>query len=233
MYVDPDYADASLEEIRRLVAARPFATLVTDEPELRVAHVPVQLRPLSADSDEVVGHVAAADPMAASLRGRCRLLVVVHGPALYVSPRWYVDRGLPTYNFAAIHLHGRAEPLDDRDEVVRHLMSLVVDHERGADDPWLMDAWARARTAELLSELQAFTMLVDSIEAKFKMSQNRTTADRVGVMSALEGSSDGCSSGVLHMMRDRFDENGAARRVRSRPSVPGSGTPPGDPARTP
>lgn len=207
MYVDPDYADASPEEIRRLAAARPFATLITEEPELRVAHVPVQLRS-GTDADEVVGHVAAADPFAASLRVRCRLLVVIHGPALYVSPQWYADRGLPTYNFAAVHLHGRAEPLDEPGAVVGHLMSLVADHERPRERPWRMDAWARARTDELLDELQAFTMRVDRVEAKFKMSQNRTVADRAGVMSELAGSNDACSSSVLRMMRDRFEESG-------------------------
>lgn len=212
MYVDPDYADATPEEIHALAAARPFATLVTDEPELRVAHVPVQLRRLEDGSDEVIGHVAGADPFAESVRAGCRLLVVLHGPALYVSPRWYADRGLPTYNFTAVHLHGRAEPLDEPGAVVRHLMSLVVDHERGQEQPWRMDAWARARTDELLPELQAFTMRVATVEAKFKMSQNRTAADRVGVMTELDGHGDPCSAEVLGLMRERFDDSGTPRR---------------------
>jgi transcriptional regulator len=210
MYVDPDYTDASPEEVRGLVAAWPFATLITDEPELRVAHVPVQLRP-GTEADEVVGHVAGADPFADSLRRRCRLLVVIHGPSLYVSPQWYADRGLPTYNFATVHLHGRAEPMDEPGAVVGHLMSLVADHERPRARPWRMDAWARARTDELLAELQAFTMRVERVETKFKMSQNRTVADRAGVMSELAGSADPCSSAVLRMMRDRFEVTGEKR----------------------
>lgn len=211
MYIDPDYADASPEEIRQLVTAWPFATLITDEPELRVAHVPVQLR-AGVESDEVIGHVAAADPFASSLRERARLLVVIQGPSLYLSPQWYTDRGLPTYTFATVHLHGRAEPLDEPHAVVAHLMSLVADHEHGRERPWRMDEWARARTDELLDELQAFTMKVDLIEAKFKVSQNRTVADRAGVMSELAKSSDPCSSSVLQMMDTRFDETGEQRR---------------------
>jgi transcriptional regulator len=210
MYVDADYDDASPEEIRRLAADRPFATLITAEPELRVAHVPVQVRS-GTGTDEVVGHVAAADPFAASLRMRATLIVVIHGPALYVSPQWYADRGLPTYNFAAVHLHGRAEPLVEPEAVVAHLMSLVADHERPRRHPWRMDGWARARTDELLDELQAFTMPVERVEAKFKMGQNRTAADRVGVMSELAGSTDECSSSVLQMMRQRFGDAGDMR----------------------
>lgn len=210
MYVDPDYADASPEEVRRLVAEWPFATLITDEPELRVAHVPVQMRSV-VDGDEIVGHVAGADPFAESLRARARLLVVIHGPALYVSPQWYADRGLPTYNFATLHVHGRAEPLDEPADVVGHLMSLVADHERGREPRWRMDAWARTRTDELLTELQAFTMPVERVEAKVKMSQNRTAGDRVGVMSELGRTGGREAAAALRLMTDRFDETGQRR----------------------
>lgn len=81
------------------MTACPFATLVTDEPELRIAHVPIQLH-VGVEVDEVIGHVAAADPFADSLRERSRLLVVIQGPSLYVSPKWHADQGLPTYTFA-------------------------------------------------------------------------------------------------------------------------------------
>lgn len=50
--------------------------------------------------------------------------------------------------------------------MIAHLMSLVADHEHSRKSPWRMDAWARARTDELLNELRAFTMKVDLVEAK-------------------------------------------------------------------
>lgn len=76
-----------------------------------------------------------------------------------------------------------------------------------------MGAWA-ARTVQLLNELQAFTMLVDSVEAKVKMSQNRTEADRVEVMSMLDGSFDLDASAALRLMRERFDGSRQARQAR-------------------
>jgi hypothetical protein len=74
MYVDPDYADADPAEVRQLVAAWPLATVIATEPELRVAHAPVQLRTCAGGSDELVGHVAAADPIAESPRAGSTLL---------------------------------------------------------------------------------------------------------------------------------------------------------------
>ena len=36
MYVAPDYAEPDLDEVVRLIEAQPFATLVTDQPDLRI-----------------------------------------------------------------------------------------------------------------------------------------------------------------------------------------------------
>jgi transcriptional regulator len=211
MWVHGDYDDASADEIRRFVLDWPLAVVIATHPELRVAHAPVQLRTGPDGRDELVGHVAAADPIAGSLQDGSDLLVCFTGPRIYVSPRWYADRGLPTYNFVAVHFRGTARPLTEPGPVVAHLMSLVGDHERSAPDPWRVDTWARARTVQLLNELQAFTMAVDSFEAKVKMSQNRTEADRERVMSMLEEASDDGAAAALRLMRDRFDAAGVAR----------------------
>lgn len=211
MYIDPDYVEVDRGEIFRLVAAQPFATLVTDQPDLRVAHVPVEITRLPNGEDGVIAHVSALDPFAESVRARSEILVSVLGPTTYVSPQWYADRGLPTYNFVAIHLRGVAVPLDDPDRVRAHLMSLVKDHEHAAGSTWRVDGWARDRTTELLPELQAFTMSITSIAAKVKMGQNRTPADRVGVMNALEGKDSTDGRATAGMMRQRFDEKGERR----------------------
>lgn len=207
MYVDPAYADSDLDEVHRLIEASRFATLITAEPSLRVAHMPLQLR-RGAGGDELVGHVPAADPLAESIRAGAELMACFLGPSVYVSPAWYADRGLPTYNFVAIQLLGTAQPMDDPRLVTAHLMSLVADHERPRSEPWHVDAWARERTAELLPELQAFTMPITSIKTKTKVSQNRTPGDRVGVMQALREAGEPAELAIEALMRDRFDENG-------------------------
>ncbi|TDO51282.1 PaiB family negative transcriptional regulator [Kribbella sp. VKM Ac-2527] len=213
MYVDPDYVEPDLDEVARLIEAQPFATLITDEPELRIAHVPVQLRRPAADELEIAAHVAGQDPFAESIRLGAQVLVSVVGPSVYVTPSWYASRGLPTYNFVAIELRGRAVPLTDPEAVRAHLMRLVADHERGLHPDeskarWKVDDWARDRTTELLPELQAFTMKVQTVTAKVKMGQNRTAGDRVGVMTALQESSRGDHQVVEELMRARYDGDG-------------------------
>ena len=217
MYVDPDYAEPDLDEVTRLIEAQPFATLVTDDPELRIAHVPVQVR--RDDGLEIVAHVAGLDPFAQSIRRRARILVSVLGPSVYVSPAWYASRGLPTYNFVAIELRGYAEPLNDPDAVRAHLMRLVQDHEQALNpgDPkawWRVDEWARDRTTELLPELQAFTLRVEQWTAKVKMGQNRTEGDRVGTMAALHDSPRTDHTVVEDLMKARYDDVGRVKGER-------------------
>jgi transcriptional regulator len=214
MYVDPDYAEPDLDEVTRLIEAQPFATLVTDEPELRIAHVPVQVR--REPELQIVAHVAGLDPFAESIRQRARILVSVLGPSVYVSPAWYASRGLPTYNFVAIELRGRAEPLDDPDAVRAHLMRLVQDHEQALNPGdqkarWRVDEWARDRTTELLPELQAFTLRVEQVTAKVKMGQNRTEGDRVGTMTALHDSPRTDHQVVEGLMKARYDDQGRVK----------------------
>jgi transcriptional regulator len=223
MYVDPDYAEPDLDEVTRLLEAQPFATLVTDEPELRIAHVPVQVRrAVQSERDgglHLTVHVAGLDPFAESIRRRARILVSVLGPSVYVSPAWYASRGLPTYNFVAIELRGQAEPLNDPDAVRAHLMRLVQDHEQALNpgDPkarWRVDEWARERTTQLLPELQAFTLRVEQVTAKVKMGQNRTEGDRVGTMSALHDSPRTDHQVVEDLMRVRYDADGRVKGER-------------------
>ncbi|MFG1815227.1 FMN-binding negative transcriptional regulator [Kribbella sp. NPDC049174] len=217
MYVDPDYAEPDLDEVARLIEAQPFATLVTDQPELRIAHVPVQVR--QDGGLQIVAHVAGRDPFAESIRQRARILISVLGPSVYVSPAWYASRGLPTYNFVAIELRGQAEPLDDPDAVRAHLMRLVQDHEQALNPGdqkarWRVDEWARDQTTELLPELQAFTLRVEQVTAKVKMGQNRTEGDRVGTMAALHDSPRTDHQMVEGLMKARYDDEGRVRGER-------------------
>jgi transcriptional regulator len=79
-----------------------------------------------------------------------------------------------------------------------------------------VDAWARDRTTELLPELQAFTMRVDGVAAKLKLSQNRTPGDRLGVLDALASSARDDDHAVRDLMAARFDESGQLPREGGR-----------------
>ncbi|GAB3921482.1 FMN-binding negative transcriptional regulator [Kribbella albertanoniae] len=213
MYVNPDFS-ADTRQAHELITRWPFAVLIAVEPEVQVAFVPLELRAQEGPFGTLVGHVSAADPMAAAIRAGCALRVAFTGPTAYVSPAWYADAGLPTYNFGAVEAAGTAEPMDDPRHVERHLMTLLSQHEKARTDEgerWRPDTWARQRTAELLSELQAFTMEIERLEVKLKMGQNRTPADRIGTITGLESAGRVQLTEAAAMMRTRYGADGCPR----------------------
>lgn len=192
LYMPSAFAIRQREAALQLIAAHPFATLITalDGAEPQITHLPLLYR------DEALwGHLARANPHAALLARGAPSLAVFHGPHAYVSPRGYETpaQHVPTWNYAVVHVAGRPELLDEA--AARRLLDETTAHF----DPGFVSA--EARVAQLLPAIVAFRMPVVRLDAKFKMSQNRSAADRAGVVAMLAASEDGEARAVAAWMR--------------------------------
>ena len=195
MYVKSDYAERELPVLHDMIEDARFGLLVLCVDGPLAAHIPFVLHRDQGRFGTLVAHVARNDPLARHLGDGHEALAVFSGPRAYVSPRWYPDGdGLPTYNFLAVHALGRPRLLEDRDAVLAHLTELVDAHEHRFANPWSLASAAQNHIAELLPRIVAFTLEIASIQGKRKLSQNRSPADREGVMcgglSAREGDDD-------------------------------------------
>lgn len=186
MYVNPLYAERDLPVLHGMIEAAPFGLLVLSvEDRPLAAHIPFVLRRDEGDRGTLVAHVARIDPLARHLADGHEALAIFSGPRAYVSPRWYRDAGLPTYNFLAVHAHGRPRLLEDRDTVLVYLAELVDVHEQRLPPPWSLASAADDHVAELLPHIVAFTLEIDSLQGKRKLSQNKSAEDRDGVIDGL------------------------------------------------
>lgn len=177
-YIPRHFASDDREAALALIRDYPFATLVTaagGEPQ--VTHLP-----LFVEGDALIGHFARPNPHA-RLIAAGTTVAVFHGPHAYVSPRWYEEPALhvPTWNFAAVHVHGRTELLDEA-ETRAAVLDLTRRYEEGR--------WAPLpeKVDKLIAGVVGFRMPIERIEAKFKMNQNRTAGDRAGVIANLRAS---------------------------------------------
>ncbi len=172
--------------VSRLIQDYPFATLVTPGvPEPYVSHVPLLLLADGEPHGTLIGHVARANPHWRHAED-VPSIAIFHGPHAYVSPSWYGDPAtmVPTWNYATVHAHGVLEIVADASAAQGILDALVQRFEGGREAPWRFARAGRDRDM-LLSGIVAFRMRVQRIEAKFKLSQNRTPADRSRVIAAL------------------------------------------------
>lgn len=186
LYVPRAFAAPDASLAMRVVDEHPFAMLITPAtPEPHVSHVP-----LLRDGDALLGHVARANPHWQAFGG-APSIAIFSGPHAYVSPTWYAepDAMVPTWNYAAVHVHGRVERLDDVRDRERVLDALVARFEGDGERAWRFRL-SGARRAAMLEAIVAFRLPMARVEAKLKLSQNRSADDRARVTEALARAED-------------------------------------------
>lgn len=204
LYVPRQFAAPSPDDPVALIQTRPFATLVTTVAvaEPQITHLPLLWAP-GGECGVLSGHVARPNPHWQRFAG-AHTVAVFHGPHAYVSPNGYAqpEREVPTWNYATVHAHGTPVLVEDRDEKLAMIDVLSARFEGGSPAPWTRQLDA-ARLDALLGGLVAFRMPIARIDAKFKFNQNKTAADRAGVIAALDARGDDESRAVADWMRGR------------------------------
>jgi transcriptional regulator len=182
--------------------ANPFTILVSSTDDGPFAtHVPVVIR---ESGDEVIirGHVAKANPHWRFLEQQARCLVIFHGPHAFVSTANYTTREVvPTWNYGAVHVYGNARVFSAPDELLDVLHELIPVFEPAYADQWA--SLSQIYRERMLSHIVGFEIAVTRIEAKYKLSQNRSREEQENVIASLGKSGDITISGVARLMRDQ------------------------------
>lgn len=197
-----DHADAIA-----FMRANPFAILISSAPANSsngipfATHLPVFVSE-QAEKFVIRGHVAKANPHWRHLEQQPDCLTIFHGPHAYVSASNYVTReNVPTWNYGAVHVYGTARVFASPDELQGVLHQLI-----GTFEPAYAEQWASLSETyreRMLSHIVGLEITVTKIEAKFKLSQNRTKEEQANVITSLEKSADTAISGVSSLMREQ------------------------------
>lgn len=173
-----------------LMREYPLATLVVPRADGPVAD-PIPLLAVDRGAGLILeGHVARANPVWRD-GDAGGALALFTGPRAYVSPGWYPSkhehgRVVPTWNYAVVHAHGRIRFIDDAAWVRGHLERLTDRQEAAMPAPWGVGDAPAEFTARLAGAVVGLEFLVERLEAKFKLGQNRPPEDREGAIHALE-----------------------------------------------
>lgn len=175
MRQNPSFAMTDVAELRRLIDAHPWMTLVSATDDGLVASHYAVLLDEERDDLTIVGHVGRPDDIIHGL-GQRELLVVVQGPHGYISPGWYGEApNVPTWNFVSAHLTGIPEILSS-DENLRVLDRLVARFENRMPQPRLL--WEPPNDPDYIERLErgtvGFRLTPTRVVAKRKLSQNKT-----------------------------------------------------------
>lgn len=203
MYVPAHFATGDADALITRLARRWAGVLVSvDADGTPIAtHLPVLWSP---ETRTISGHIARANPH--WKLGEGRGLLVLNGPEAYVSPSYYPSKAehgktVPTWNYEAVHLSGGVEWFDDAARLEQIVSDLSDFHERARTEPWAVGDAPRPYIDVLLRGIVGVTLHVDRIEAKRKLSQNKSAADFNGVAEGLLESADPLEREVGDLMR--------------------------------
>ncbi len=200
MYIPEAFAQNDPIRIRQLLDDYGFATLITLHEGLPfVSHLPLLFEPQGGGKGRLIGHLARENPQCADLTEGAQVLAVFQGPHGYVSPSWYEGPGVPTWNYAVAHVHGQVRRVEAPQALLDLLERLTQYYESGLESPWTPD-YAGERLEALASRIMGFEIEIARIEGKFKLSQNRSQADRLAVIGALSAREDAAAKRLAAWM---------------------------------
>lgn len=176
----------------QLIHEYPFGTLVSEgKDKLAATHLPFLLTAGSQGKRLLQAHIAKSNSEFSQLRDGTPVLAVFHGPQAYVSPSWYPSKAsthgkaVPTWNYVAIHVHGTMTTQTDPAWLLEHLRQQTERYERNQPNPWSIDDAPPDYIDAMLRGIIGLEITITCIEAKQKLSQNRSLVDQQSVAESL------------------------------------------------
>jgi transcriptional regulator len=201
--------------VSELCAAVP-ATLVTHGPGgFRASILPMLFDPDDSPHGTLRGHLARGNPQWREIEaaieaggdGAAEALAIFDGPDAYISPAWYEEKRLtgkvvPTWNYVTVQAHGTITTVHDPDWLIPHVGRLVARHEAARTDPWALadapDDYVRSQARAIVG----LELSITRLEAKAKLSQNRSDMDIEGTITGLNAGSPKEHAVAERMVRD-------------------------------
>src|SRR6185369_9139795 len=176
-------------------------TLVTHGPDgFRASILPMLFEPDDGEHGILRGHLARGNPqwreIEASIQaggdGAGEALAIFDGPDAYISPAWYEEKRLtgkvvPTWNYVTVQAHGTITTIHDPEWLIPHVGRLVARHEAGRPHPWALADAPEDYVRTQARAIVGLELRITRLEAKSKLSQNRSDADIEGSIEGLRG----------------------------------------------
>ena len=196
MYVPSHFEETRPDVLRRLIHDHSLAALVTlGSDGLNANHIPLELDPEPAPLGTLCGHVARGNPVWRDFSRDVEALAVFQGPQAYISPSWYqtkreTGKVVPTYNYIVVHAYGPMRIIEDRAWLRGLVERLTNRHEAGRAEPWKVTNAPADFVEQMLGAIVGIEIPLTRLRGKWKVSQNRPSVDREGVVRGLSEMND-------------------------------------------
>ncbi|QSZ47319.1 FMN-binding negative transcriptional regulator [Paenarthrobacter sp. OM7] len=205
MYTPAHFAPSpdTVESLLRHAGAANLVTMTEDG--LLATLLPFVYEPSIGEHGALHAHMARNNTQWSSAAVG-EALMIVQGNDAYISPSWYASKAahgrvVPTWNYSTAHVYGELVIHDDAEWLGRHVRRLSNQHEAGMPKPWTVDEAPERFIAGQLKAIVGVELVITRVEAKTKLSQNRTPADVDGVIAGLRARGDSASAADVERAR--------------------------------
>jgi transcriptional regulator len=208
MYLPELFKEDRLPILHDAISRAGLAMLVTTGATgIEVSHLPLMIDTAEGPCGTLYGHLARANHQWRTAAPDQPGLAVFTGPETYISPSNYPSKAshgkvVPTWNYVAIHARGPLKFFHDAGELHDVVSRLTNRHESRRAKPWAVTDAPETFVQSQLRAIVGFSLRIETLEGKWKMSQNRTQEDRTGVRAGLSASENPADQIVADMIPD-------------------------------
>lgn len=194
MYQPPHFVETRQDVLHGLIRSHPLGLLISNGADGPIANaIPFLLDAEAGPNGRLRAHLARANPQWRQLADNPALpvLVVFQGADAYVTPSWYetkreTGKVVPTWNYAIVQVRGTVKVIEDAEWIAQQITELTLSQEGNRNEPWAVTDAPPTFIQSQIKGIIGLEIEIVEISGKWKVSQNRPVADRVGVAEGLE-----------------------------------------------
>ena len=198
MYIPKHFLTTDRAEIVSFMKQYSFGTIINTKNNHPIAtHLPFLV---SVKDEKVIlsSHFAKANPQW-EIIAEHPSLVIFSEPHAYISPQHYEkELSVPTWNYFSVHAYGQGNILTDEADTYKILEATINSYEPAYKKQW--DALPEDFKSKMIKGIVAFEITVDDLQAKKKLSQNRSNIEKEKIIAHLSDSENQNEKDIAHYM---------------------------------
>lgn len=202
MYIPKYFRNNDPASIKAFIAANSFGLLInTVDNKPWATHIPMMFYTYPSGEEVLSGHISRGNKQWKSFEANPDVLAIFGGDHTYISSSWYDHENVPTWNYLAVHIHGKIRIVEG-DKLVDHLAKMVDKYEQHEKNPISVSAMSDPFLKNELKGIVGFEIEITEINAVSKLSQNRDDKNYEAIITNLNEREDQASKSIAKHMRD-------------------------------
>lgn len=192
MFTPKAFKEADFKVIQAFIKEQPQATVIAQTGNgLEACHIPMYWQDDGSKFGCLYGHIAKVNTLNSSANLAAPWLIIFQDAGHYISPNWYPSKAVthkevPTWNYRSVHITGNVSLLTAPEALVDILSKQTADFEASQPNPWSLNDAPEKYIQAMCRAIVGIRVDITDVQAQFKLSQNKTAENRVGVVAGLK-----------------------------------------------